>query len=163
MTAADAGGAFVTKRVDAAVTWEPWLSNGKTAAFGHLLVDSSTTPGLIIDVIVVKTAGRARTRRLSRPCRAWNAAVDYYGANPEERIAIMAKVLGGWLKDPKDFKPTLTGMEFYGGQAQAFFGTKAKPGQLDNTAGGDRHLVQPRPAEGQADAGRLINYSYIGG
>ena len=26
MTASDAGGAFVAKRVDAAVTWEPWLT-----------------------------------------------------------------------------------------------------------------------------------------
>ena len=50
MTAADAGGAFVAKRVDAAVTWEPWLTKGKSTDFGHLLVDSSTTPGLITDV-----------------------------------------------------------------------------------------------------------------
>ena len=55
MTAADAGGAFVAKRVDAAVTWEPWLTKGKSTDFGHLLVDSSTTPGLITDVIIVKT------------------------------------------------------------------------------------------------------------
>ena len=33
MTAGDAGSAFVTGRVDAAVTWEPWLSRGKAAAF----------------------------------------------------------------------------------------------------------------------------------
>ena len=55
MTAADAGSAFVAKRVDAAVTWEPWLTKGKSTDFGHLLVDSSTTPGLITDVLIVKT------------------------------------------------------------------------------------------------------------
>ena len=55
MTAADAGSAFVAKRVDAAVTWEPWLTKGKTTDFGHLLADSSTTPGLITDVLIVKT------------------------------------------------------------------------------------------------------------
>ena len=48
-----AGAAFVANKVDAAVTWEPWLSRGKKTDFGHLLVDSSTTPGLITDVIIV--------------------------------------------------------------------------------------------------------------
>ena len=52
----DAGSAFVAKQVDAAVTWEPWLTSGKATDFGHLLVDSSTTPGLITDVIIAKTA-----------------------------------------------------------------------------------------------------------
>src|SRR5215469_11270976 len=42
MTAADAGSAFVSQRVDAAVTGEPWLSKGKATPQGHLLVDSST-------------------------------------------------------------------------------------------------------------------------
>src|SRR5205807_10647315 len=56
MTAGDAGGAFVAKRVDAAVTWEPWLSKGKATDHGHLLVDSSTTPGLITDAIIAKSA-----------------------------------------------------------------------------------------------------------
>lgn len=46
MTAGDAGSAFVSGNVDAAVTWEPWLTRGKQAEHGHLLTDSSTTPGL---------------------------------------------------------------------------------------------------------------------
>src|SRR5438309_1404540 len=56
MTASDAGTAFVAQKVDAAVTWEPALSKGKSAPHGHLLVDSSTTPGLITDVIIAKTS-----------------------------------------------------------------------------------------------------------
>src|SRR5665213_1636853 len=53
MDAAQAGAAFVAGKVDAAVTWEPWLSRGKKTDFGHLVVDSSTTPGLITDVMTV--------------------------------------------------------------------------------------------------------------
>ena len=52
MTAGDAGAAFVAGRVDAAVTWEPWLTRGNRAEHGHVLVDSSTSPGLITDIIV---------------------------------------------------------------------------------------------------------------
>lgn len=135
MTAADAGGAFVAQRVDAAVTWEPWLSRGKSAAFGHLLVDSSSTPGLITDVIIVKTDwAKAHTKDVAAVVKSWNEAVAYYEAHPDESIAIMAKGVGGWLKDPKEFKDTLGGIKFYDAAAnKAFFGTAAKPGPLANT------------------------------
>jgi NitT/TauT family transport system substrate-binding protein len=166
MTAADAGGAFVAKRVDAAVTWEPWLTKGKSTNFGHLLVDSSTTPGLITDVIIVKTAwASAHQKDVAAIVASWNEAVAYYRSNPEESIAMMAKGVGGWLKDPKEFKSTLPGIKFYGGDDnKAFFGTKAKPGPLATTvqeaidiwSSHGKLQVKVTPAD-------LISYSYIGG
>ena len=42
LSAPDAGAAFVTGKVDAAVTWEPWLSKGKKEPGGHLLIDSKS-------------------------------------------------------------------------------------------------------------------------
>jgi NitT/TauT family transport system substrate-binding protein len=135
MTAADAGGAFVSKRVDAAVTWEPWLSKGKSTDHGHLLVDSSTTPGLITDAIIGKTDWiNAHQKEVAAIVKSWNEAVAYYRSNPDDAIAIMAKGVGGWLKDPKDFKDTLGGIKFYGADDnKAFFGTKDKPGPLTQT------------------------------
>jgi NitT/TauT family transport system substrate-binding protein len=166
MTAGDAGGAFVAKRVEAAVTWEPWLSKGKATDFGHLLVDSSTTPGLITDVLIVKTDwANAHQKDVAAIVKSWNEAVAYYRANPDESISIMAKGVGGWLKDPKDFKETLPGIKFYGADDnKAFFGTKAKPGPLSTTvqdaidvwSGHGKMQVKVTPAD-------LINYSYVGG
>jgi NitT/TauT family transport system substrate-binding protein len=166
MTAGDAGGAFVAKRVDAAVTWEPWLSKGKATDFGHLLVDSSTTPGLITDVIIVKTSwANTHQKDIAGIVRSWNEAVAYYRSNPDEAIAIMAKGVGGWLKDPKEFKATLPGIKFYGADDnKAFFGTKAKPGPLATTvkaaidvwSSHGKLQVKVTPAD-------LINYSYVGG
>jgi NitT/TauT family transport system substrate-binding protein len=166
MTAGDAGGAFVAKRVEAAVTWEPWLSKGKSTDFGHLLVDSSTTPGLISDVLIVKTDwANAHQKDVAAIVKSWNEAVAYYRANPDESISIMAKGVGGWLKDPKDFKETLPGIKFYGADdSKAFFGTKAKPGPLSTTvqdaidvwSGHAKMQVKVTPAD-------LINYSYVGG
>jgi len=166
MTAGDAGGAFVAKRVEAAVTWEPWLSKGKSTDFGHLLVDSSTTPGLITDVLIVKTDwANAHQKDVAAIVKSWNEAVAYYRANPDESISIMAKGVGGWLKDPKDFKETLPGIKFYGADDnKAFFGTKAKPGPLSATvqdaievwSGHGKMQVKVTPAD-------LINYSYVGG
>jgi len=164
MTAGDAGGAFVGKRVDAAVTWEPWLSKGKATDHGHLLVDSSTTPGLITDAIIAKTSWvQAHQKEVAGIVKAWNEAVAYYRANPDESIAIMAKGVGGWLKDPKDFKDTLGGIKFYGADDnKAFFGTKDKPGPLTQTvqeaidvwSGQGKVQVKTTPAQ-------LINYDFV--
>jgi NitT/TauT family transport system substrate-binding protein len=166
MTAADAGRAFAAKSVDAAVTWEPWLTKGKSTDFGHLLVDSSTTPGLITDVLIVKTAwANAHKKDVEAIVKSWNEAVAYYRANPEESIAIMAKGVGGWLQDPNEFKSTLSGIKFYGSdENKTFFGTKAKPGPLATTvqqaidiwSSHGKLQVKVTPAD-------LISYSYVGG
>ncbi|PYM46986.1 MAG: taurine ABC transporter substrate-binding protein [Candidatus Rokuibacteriota bacterium] len=135
MTAADAGSAFVAKKVDAAVTWEPWLSRGKASEHGHLLTDSSKTPGLITDVFIVpKEFVATHKKELKGIVAAWNEAVAYQRAHPDEANQIMAKGVGGWLKDPKVFAETLTGIKFYGAEDNKnFFGTKANPGPLSQT------------------------------
>jgi NitT/TauT family transport system substrate-binding protein len=77
----------------------------------------------------------------------------------------MAKGVGGWLKDPKEFKATLSGIKFYGeDDNKAFFGTSAKPGPLATTVKDAIDIwsslgklqVKVTPAD-------LINYSYVGG
>jgi NitT/TauT family transport system substrate-binding protein len=166
MTAGDAGGAFVAKRVDAAVTWEPWLSKGKATEHGHLLVDSSTTPGLITDAIIVKSAWvKTHSMEVAAVVKSWNEAVAYYKANPDESIGIMAKGVGGWLKDPKDFKETLPGIKFYGeAENKTFFGTKAKPGPLTTTV---KDAIDIWSSHGKLQVkvtpANLINYSYVNG
>jgi NitT/TauT family transport system substrate-binding protein len=40
-------------------------------------------------------------------------AVEYWKENPEEANKIMAEKIGGWLKDPKLFAETLTGIKYY--------------------------------------------------
>ena len=135
MAAPEAGAAFVAKKVDAAVTWEPWLSRGKQTDFGHLLVDSSTTPGLITDVVTATTDYVDKHPKETKAVvDAWNEAVAYVRAHPDELNEIMAKGVGGWLKDPKVFGETLSGIKFYGAEDnKTFFGTKEKPGPLKNT------------------------------
>jgi len=96
---------------------------------------------------------------------SWNEAVAYYKAHPDESIAIMAKGVGGFLEDPKDFKETLTGIKFYGAaENKTFFGTKAHPGPLTHTVqqaidiwtAHSKLQVKTTPAQ-------LIDYSFING
>lgn len=135
MTAADAGAAFVAGRVSAAVTWEPWLTRGKQAPHGRLLIDSSAHPGLITDIAVTMAETAAsRREELKALARAWNRAVAFVETNPDEADAIMAKGVGGWLKDPEVFRETRAGIEFYGEAGnREFFGAEDAPGPLRDT------------------------------
>ncbi len=135
MTAGDAGSAFVSGNVDAAVTWEPWLTRGKQSENGHLLTDSSSTPGLITDVVLApETVVEKRGKELKAIYRGWIQAVEFVKTNPDEANAIMAKGVGGWLKDPAVFAETEQGIAFYDQAAnEAFFGTAGNLGGLGKT------------------------------
>ena len=135
MTAGDAGAAFVAGRLDAAVTWEPWLTRGKQAPHGHLLVDSSATPGLIVDVAVT-TPEKLEARRadLQAVYRAWIRAVEFQKANEEEADEIMARGVGGWLEDPAVFKETRAGIGYYDrAMNEAYIGKPGAPGKIVET------------------------------
>ena len=89
----------------------------------------------------------------------------YYREHPDEAIDIMAKGVGGWLKDPKEFKATLAGIKFYGGDDnKAFFGTKGKPGPLAHTV---QEAIDIWSSHGKLQVkttpSDLISYQYVGG
>jgi NitT/TauT family transport system substrate-binding protein len=134
----DAGAAFVAGRVDAAVVWEPWLSKGKSAPHGHLLIDSSKTPGLIVDTLAFREdVVKSRPEDVRKIVRAVGQAVDFFKTNRQESLAIMTKGLGGWLKEPKDFEEALSGAVLLGlAENRTYMGTKAKPGPMYETVQG---------------------------
>lgn len=164
MTAADAGSAFVSGRVDAAVTWQPWLSRGETTSFGHLLIDSSKAPGLITDVLIAKADWiKAHPKEVAGIVKSWEEAVAFYEQHPDQAIPIMAKGVGGWLKDPKEFKATLAGIKFYDAAAnKQFFGTPEHPGPLEQTIAqaikiwGDQDKLQVKP-----DPLQIMNFTFV--
>lgn len=166
MAAPEAGAAFVAGKVDAAVTWEPWLSRGEKTDFGHLLIDSSKTPGLITDIMITtKGFATKHAKAVQAVVDAWNDAVAYARSHPQEADAIMAKGVGGWLKDPKVFAATLKGIKFYGAEEnKKFFGTKAKPGPLTGTvekaidvwSSHGKLQVKAKPSD-------LIDYRFVNG
>jgi NitT/TauT family transport system substrate-binding protein len=124
----DAGAALVAGKVDAAVTWEPWLSKAKEAPDGQVLTDSSKTPGLIVDVLIFrKDVIQSRKADVQAMIKSWMQATEYYKTSKDDAVAIMAKSVGGWLEDPKVFADTLTGVQYYdeAGNQQYFAGQEA--------------------------------------
>ena len=135
MTATDAGVAFTANRVDAAVTWEPHLSQGAATDHGKILVSSAETPGLIVDVIaVLASTADEHEAELKAFVRAWQRALDFLESNPDEAYQMMADGVGGWLEDPNEFKGAVTGIEYLSiARNVEMFGTPAEPGVLAQT------------------------------
>ena len=89
-----AGEAFVSGGVDAAVTWEPNITQIVSTGKGHVLESTRTAPGLIIDVMVARNdVVTKRADDLQRFVDAWLRAVDYIKADPRNAHAIMARYL----------------------------------------------------------------------
>ncbi|MEN6463272.1 MAG: ABC transporter substrate-binding protein, partial [Syntrophomonas sp.] len=94
MTAGDAGAAFVAGKLDAAVAWEPWLTQAGQRKGGHVLISSRDFPGIIVDVISMRQDFiNQNPEAVQGLVEAWNDAIDYYKKNPNEGNKIMAKAL----------------------------------------------------------------------
>jgi NitT/TauT family transport system substrate-binding protein len=109
LPAEDAGNAFLMREVDAAVTWEPWLTQGRQSVHSHLLAVSSETPGLIVDCLLAKLEVLDdRLAEFRALARAWDAAVHYVEGpsrrgqsdhgTPSRRLA---RGPGGLRRDPE--------------------------------------------------------------
>ncbi|WP_255570077.1 ABC transporter substrate-binding protein [Cohnella sp. CFH 77786] len=92
MTVNDAGPAFISGNLDAAVLWEPFLSKAVSEGKGKLLFSSADTPGLIPDLLVFKEEiAKERPNDVKKIIQAWYDGLDYWKAHPDESLAIMAK------------------------------------------------------------------------
>ncbi|MGF0538917.1 ABC transporter substrate-binding protein [Agrobacterium sp. ES01] len=134
MTADDAAAAFMADRIPVAVTWEPNLTFAKNANKGKVLVDSSETPGLIVDVLSLRCDYiEAHPEDVQALVDGLYKANEYIKTNQDEAYAIMAKGVGGWLEDPKDFAASAAGVNFYGKDLNAKFfkgGDDGEAGEL---------------------------------
>ncbi len=111
-SAADAGTAAIAKRVDAAVTYEPYLTAAlKQDPNFKLIYTADQKPGLISDVFVVRNDVLG-----NRPCqiqtliKTWGDAVAYYNSNGDDAKAIIAKAVGA---TPDDLKTAFDGVKIY--------------------------------------------------
>lgn len=124
MGASDAGAAFVAGKVDAAVTWEPWLTNAGQREGGHVLISSREMPGTIVDVFVMNDNFIAKHPEApAKMARAWFKAIEWYTANPAKGDEIMAKAFGLSAAEVADMAK---GVTFKGAAENLAF---VKPGQ----------------------------------
>jgi NitT/TauT family transport system substrate-binding protein len=111
-SAADAGTAAIAKRVDAAVTYEPYL----TAALGQdpafkLIYTADEKPGLISDVFVVRNDVLTKVPcQIETLVKTWGDAVAYYNSNGDDAKTIISTAVGA---TPEDLKTAFDGVKIY--------------------------------------------------
>ena len=114
MTADDAATAFIAGRVPAAVTWEPHLSMVRDKQQGKVLIDSSSTPGVIVDVVALNcTVIEKQPEDVKALVAGLYKAVQFTKDHPQQAYEIMAKGVGGYLSDPKELAAAAQGVRFY--------------------------------------------------
>lgn len=132
MTADDAASAFIAGRIPAAVTWEPNLTMVKQKGTGTVLVDSSATPGVIVDVVALSCdVIEKQPADVKALVAGLYKAVQYTKDHPKEAYAIMAKGVGGYLSKPEDLAEAAKGVKFYDQpMSEKLLGTASKPGDI---------------------------------
>ena len=115
MTADDAAGAFMADRIPVAITWEPHLSLARAAKKGKVLIDSSQTPGLIVDVIDLTCDYISKNPKdVEALVKGLYKANEFIKTDQKKAYEIMAKGVGGYLEKPEDFAGAAAGVNFYG-------------------------------------------------
>lgn len=88
----DVAQAFLNREADAAVTWEPHLSEAAQRPDSHILVTSKDEPEIIIDVLNVREDFvKNNPEAVKKLMRGWFKAVKYYKEHPVEASGIIAK------------------------------------------------------------------------
>ena len=101
MSADDGGAAFVAGKIDAAVTWEPWVTKAQSAG-GHALFTSAEIPDTIMDCIAVPAKSLAAKRATYAAfLAAISRGVELLASRPDECLPIIAKYLESPVDDVK--------------------------------------------------------------
>lgn len=161
MTAADAGSAFVAKRINAAVTWEPYGSQALKSG-GVALFTSKATPNAIVDVLAFRNEViNQRPEDVKKLVQVWFEAMKFIETNPDEAFAIMAKASSVTVPE---FKEMWRGVKMYTLRENIeAFGSSAQPGPYFRTVDDmstfmvkQKLIDRPVSAKGMLDA-RFLN------
>lgn len=111
MAVNDAGPAFISGNLDAAVLWEPFLSKAVSEGKGKIIFSSKDTPGLVPDLLVVNNKALSiRRDDFKKITEVWFDALDYWKNNPEDALKIMAESAGTSVEE---YKQNVDGVKIF--------------------------------------------------
>ena len=110
--AGKAGEFFAAGKVDAAVTWEPWLSTASESGKGHTLVTSKGAKDILIGIFAANRNNVEKSKdKLQRFFRGWYRGLEYVQAHKDECVPVMAK---GFGMPAGEFGDIMSGLRFIG-------------------------------------------------
>ena len=119
-----AGDAFLGGAVDAAVTWEPFLSQVVQSGKGHILLTTKDYPDIIVDILVASDKLAANEELLKRFMDGWLKSVDYIKTHPKEAAQIMSK---GMNLPVEDVEGMMAGLRYADRARNAMFFNSTNP------------------------------------
>lgn len=156
--APDAGASFVSGNVDAAVTWQPWLSKASERQGGYLIANSKDNPILPALVIFRTQTINERPQDIRAMLRAVFKAREWALANPDEANAIMAKAFNISVQDIKDQMPDFKWLSYQDNQSGFTSGVYSATSLIQSA--GDLWLKLGL-IKTQINASRLVDTSII--
>lgn len=110
METAQAGAAFISGRLGAAVIWEPWLTKAAEEGGGHVLASTREFPNLIVDVLAFNDQFvQQKPKDVQAIVNAVLKAIDYWKDNPMDADKIMAPY---FQITPEKYEAILGGLRF---------------------------------------------------
>jgi NitT/TauT family transport system substrate-binding protein len=113
MAPADAGSALIAGQVPVAVTYEPYISEARSASDSFTpIYTAAENEGLISDVLVVSTdALENKKDAIQKVVDAWGPSIDFYESDTEEARGIIAENVGSAVED---LETAFDGVKFFG-------------------------------------------------
>ena len=126
----EAGLAFMSGTVDAAIMWEPELSEAiETVEGAHAVVTRADCPDTIMDSLVVNTKfAEENPEVVEAVTEAWYKAIDFLKENPEEAYEMMAS--GFEEVSAEDVASDVQGLKFYGREENQKLNTAGEEGNI---------------------------------
>ncbi len=158
----DVGAAMVNKEVDAAVTFEPWLSQAQTLAKARLLASSSESKNqILIDVLVGKAAIiRQKADQISKFQKAIYRASIYLNENPEIGSSLACTYFG---VSASEFRKLLSKLQVYNlSDNKALFGSKTGVRPIDKMIGQiNKVLISEKLIKKPIELKQLLDRSFF--
>ncbi len=160
LAAGDAAAAFISGRVDAAVVWNPWISEIQKSGKGTALFTSAQMPGLIPDLLVAQERAIQKNRAdFIAMLRAWFDTEAFIRAQPDRAVAIMSKVVS---MSPEQYRVFLPGTRFFDAAANREAFDPGNPHSLVRVAPSiAAFLLSNKLIDGQPDAAKGIDRSVL--
>ncbi|MBT4277428.1 ATP-binding cassette domain-containing protein [Candidatus Falkowbacteria bacterium] len=130
MRGSDIGAALIANKVDAAVLWEPWLSQAQKLSSTKTLISTKEEP-VIIDVLATtKDIAKKKNIEIKKFVNSWFESLNYADRNKERAHTLMAIPLGISTKELRELLKQLQFIDI--NYNKKLLGTKTNPGTLIN-------------------------------
>lgn len=154
--------AFLAKKIDAGVTWEPYLTSSAEEGNGNIIITSRDYPETIITTMTFDAETiRQRPQDVQKIVAAYFDAVKYLQAHPEEAYQIMGAAEG---ISSEEFATHVAGIRYLDLSANLdLFGSNLQ-GRIYNTANEmAQFLVDKGVTRTVPEAAKVLDSQFVNG